>query len=54
MFHCLHVSKWVNRKRVDGRVVIGISKHKSATIATLVLTQEEEAVSSLAAKFAYH
>lgn len=50
------VSEWVNRKHVNGRVVFGISQHKTATmqIATLALTQEEEAVSSLAAKFAEH
>ncbi|XP_036376492.1 uncharacterized protein LOC118772334 [Megalops cyprinoides] len=39
------VAEWVNRKEVGGRVVIGISQHRTATmqIASLALTQEEEA-----------
>lgn len=55
-FVVFQVSEWVNRKHVNGRVVFGISQHKTATmqIATLALTQEEEAVSSLAAKFDDH
>lgn len=47
------VSELVNRKPVNGRVVIGISQHKTTTmqIASLALSQEEEAVSSLVVMF---
>lgn len=43
--------EWVNRVACNGRNVIAISQHKTATFA---LTQEEDAVSSLPAKFNYH
>lgn len=40
----------------DGRSVVGVSHHKTAAmqIATFALTQEEDAVSYLPAKFHYH
>ncbi|XP_047446612.1 uncharacterized protein LOC125011408 [Mugil cephalus] len=43
-------AEWLDRKNSDGRVCIGVSRHKTATmqIATFALTgEEEEAVSSL-------
>ncbi|XP_070409748.1 uncharacterized protein [Nothobranchius furzeri] len=40
------VSEWINRKTVQGRVCIGISQHKTATmqIASFALTMEEAAM----------
>ncbi|XP_078144165.1 uncharacterized protein LOC144542287 [Centroberyx gerrardi] len=42
----LTVSEWLDQKRVDGRVCVGVSQHKTATmqIATFALTEEEAAM----------
>lgn len=56
VFIVFQVSEWVNWQRVGGRVVVDIGQHQTSTMqfVTMALTQEEEAVSSLAAKWDYH
>ena len=55
-FVFFQTQEWVNRIAHDGRTVVGVSQHKTAAmqIATFALTQEEDAVSYLPAKFHYH
>ena len=53
IFCVFQVKEWKSRKHVGGRAVICIYRHRSKTeqIVTLALSLEEEAVSSLAAKY---
>lgn len=50
------MSEWVERKRHRGRVVVGVSEHKTSAmqIAAVALTDEEEAVSHLSAMYMLH